>query len=131
MKTTSKYSDAHLKRIISLDIPWHKEKGDSEFHYQTTFIGYHWDLVFKRVSLNDDKRLKFNRRVQIFLDSFDGHRCQLKDVERIHGSLCHVAFVYIEGRSRLPSLSNFAASFKGNELIKHYPTRSMITVHGP
>jgi len=116
-----------LRRIASLQVPWHKEKGDCEFLYQTTFIGYYWDLVLKWVSLNDEKRLKFHNRVRIFLDSFDGHRCQLKDVEKIHGSLCHVAFVYTEGRSRLPSLSNFAASFKGDELTKRYPSRSMIT----
>jgi hypothetical protein len=49
-----------LLRIAPLCVPWHKEKGDSEFHYQTTFIGYHWDLVLRRVSLNDEKRLKFH-----------------------------------------------------------------------
>jgi hypothetical protein len=77
--------------------------------------------------LNTEKRLKFHNRVWVFLDSFDGHCCLLWDVEKIHGSLCHVAFVYTEGRSRLPSLSNFAASFKGDELTKRYPTRSTIT----
>jgi hypothetical protein len=116
-----------LRRIAPLSVPWHKEKGDSEFHFQTTFIGYYWDLVLRRVSLNDEKRLKFHNRVRIFIDCFDGHRCTLKDVEKIHGSLCHVAFVYAEGRSRLPSLSNFASSFKGNELLQRYPSRSMIT----
>jgi hypothetical protein len=108
-------------------VPWHKEKGDIEFLYVTTFIGYSWDLVHKRVSLPDEKRLKFLNRVRIFLNLFSARRCTLKDVERIHGSLCHVAFVYVEGCSRLPSLSNFAASFKGNELIQRYPSRSMLT----
>src|SRR5271168_4228938 len=116
-----------LQRIAPLSVPWHGEKGDSEFHYQTTFIGYYWDLVLRRVSLNVEKRLKFHNRVRVFIDRFDGHRCTLKDVEKIHGSLCHVAFVYVEGRSRLPSLSNFASSFKGNELLRRYPTRAMIT----
>ena len=116
-----------IRRIAVLGVPWHKDKGDTEFHYQMTFIGYHWDLVLKRVSLNTEKQLKFYDRVCLFLDSFDGHRCLLRDVEKIHGSLCHVAFVYMEGRSRLPSLSNFAASFKGHELVRRYPTRSMIT----
>ena len=128
--TTTEYEynrEEALRRIASLQVPWHKEKGDTEFHYQTTFIGYYWDLVLKQVSLNDEKRLKFHNRVRIFIDSFDGHRCALKDVEKIHGSLCHVAFVYTEGRSRLPSLSNFASSFKGDELLRRYPTKSMIT----
>jgi hypothetical protein len=106
-----------LRRITPLQIPWHKEKRDREFHYQTTFISYYWDLVLRRVSLNDEKRLKFHNRVRVFIDSFNGHCCTLNDVEKIHGSLCHVAFIYVEGRSRLPSLSNFASSFKGNELL--------------
>lgn len=116
-----------LQRISSLGVPWHKEKGDAEFLYITTFIGYSWDLIRKLVTLPDEKRLKFHNRVRVFLDSFSSSRCTLKDVERIHGSLCHVAFVYIEGCSRLPSLSNFAASFKGNELLRRYPSRSMMT----
>ena len=33
-----------LQRIAPLSVPWHKKKGNSEFHYQTTFIGYYWDL---------------------------------------------------------------------------------------
>src|SRR5271156_2041545 len=36
-----------LQRIAPLRVPWHKEKGDMEFHYQTTFIGYYLDLVLK------------------------------------------------------------------------------------
>ena len=36
-----------LRRIAPLSVPWHKEKGDSEFHFQTTFIGYYWDLVLR------------------------------------------------------------------------------------
>ena len=116
-----------LLRISSLGVPWHKEKGDTEFLYKTTFIGYSWDLVHKLVSLPDEKRLKFHNRVQVFINSFSRRRCTLKEVERIHGSLCHVAFVHVEGSSRLPSLSNFAASFKGNELIRRYPSRSMMT----
>ena len=95
-----------LQRISSLRVPWHKEKGDSEFLHKTTFIGYYWDLINKTVTLPEEKRLKFHNRVRVFIDSFTGHRCMLRDVERIHGSLCHVVFVYISGRSRLPSLSN-------------------------
>ena len=116
-----------LLRVSSLGVPWHKEKGDTEFLYKTTFIGYSWDLVLKLVSLPDEKRLKFHNRVKVFINSFSRRCCTLKDVERIHGSLCHVAFVYVEGSSRLPSLSNFAASFKGNELTQRYPPRSMMT----
>jgi hypothetical protein len=33
----------------------------------------------------------------VFIDRFDGHRCTLKDVEKIHGSLCHDCFCLRRG----------------------------------
>lgn len=48
-------------------------------------------------------------------------------VESIHGSLCHVAFVYLDGRSHLPSLSNFAASFKNDEYVMRYPPPAVLS----
>ena len=119
--------DEALSRISSLLVPWHKDKGDLFFSYITNFIGFRWDLPGKTVSLPEEKRLKFYNRVRIFLDCFAGRRCSLLDVQKIHGSLCHVAFVYVEGCSRLPSLSNFIASFMDNEHICRYPPPSMMT----
>ena len=78
-------------------------------------------------SLLEEKHLKFHNRVRIFLDCFTGHPCSLLDVQKIHGSLCHVAFVYTQGHFRLPSLSNFVASFMGNEFACCYPPHSMMT----
>ena len=66
-------------------------------------------------------------RLRTFLDCYEGHQCLLREVDRIHGTLCHIAFVYLDGRSRLASLSNFAASFKGDEHIRRYPPKSMIS----
>jgi len=119
--------ESMLSIVSSLNVPWHPEKGDPYFTSLTIFIGLLWDLVEKRVSLPEHKRLKFLARVQTFVGSFEGHRCQLRDVEKIHGSLCYIAFVYTAGRSRLPSLSNFAASFKGDEFGRRYPPKSVIT----
>jgi hypothetical protein len=119
--------DEALSRISSLQVPWHKDKGDLAFLYVTNFIGFRWDLPNKQVSLSEEKRLKFHNRVRIFLDCFTGHPCSLLDVQKIHGSLCHVAFVYVQGRSRLPSLSNFIATFMGNEFTRRYPSRSIMT----
>jgi hypothetical protein len=107
-----------LSRISSLHVPWHKDKGDLVFLYITNFIGFCWDLPDRHVSLPEEKRLKFHNRVRIFLDCFSDHQCSLLDIQKIHGSLCHVAFVYFQGRSRLPSLSNFIASFMGNEFTR-------------
>jgi len=116
-----------LRRIHPLGVPWHDEKGDDHFQFVTTFIGFRWDIPAKLVSLPEEKRLKFYERVRCFLHSFKHRPCHLLDVEKIHGSLCHVAFVYMDGRSRLPSLSNFASSFHNNDLITRYPPHSMIS----
>jgi len=51
----------------------------------------------------------------------------LRDVEKIHGSLCHIAFVYLDGCSHLPSLSNFASTFHGDEFLTKYSLHSLIT----
>ena len=113
--------DECIRRIIDLRVPWHPDKGDLQFLFVTDYIGFRWDIPHRLVSLPPRKRLKFLERVRVFLDRFSGHRCHLHDIESIHGSLCHVAFVYLDGRSRLPSLSNFAASFKNDEYIMRYP----------
>lgn len=119
--------DDILRRVAPLNVPWHPEKGDPFFSSMTTFIGLSWDLALRHVSLPEPKRLKFLARVETFINSYSGHRCQLRDVERLHGSLCYIAFVYVDGRSRLPSLSNFAASFKGDEFTFRYPPPSVLT----
>ena len=116
-----------LRRIHPLGVPWHDEKGDDHFLFITTFIGFRWDIPQKLVTLPEEKRLKFHERVRRFLNDFKHRPCHLLDVEKIHGSLCHVAFVYMDGRSRLPSLSNFASSFHNNENITRYPPHSMMT----
>lgn len=119
--------DEALSCISPLHVPWHKDKGDSTFLFITNFIGFCWDFPNKCVSLPEEKRLKFHNRVHNFLDHFTGHSCSLLDVQKIHGSLCHIAFVYIQGCSCLPSLSNFVASFVSNEFARRYPPHSMMT----
>ena len=119
-----------LHHIESLGVPWHEEEGDDSFTFVTTFIGFQWDIPQKLVSLPEAKQLKFHECVHRFLNGFSqyNHPCQLINVEKLHGSLCHVTFVYINGRSHLPSLSNFAVSFnsKDRNFVTRYPPRPMI-----
>ncbi|KAJ3537651.1 hypothetical protein NMY22_g5509 [Coprinellus aureogranulatus] len=117
-----------LKLIEELRIPWHPEKGDGVFRSVFTYIGFRWDIDKKEVSLPDEKRLKFLERTRRFLADFENKQlCTLNDVERIHGSLCHVAFIYIEGRSRLSFISRFACSYAGNRFIMKFLTTPVIT----
>ena len=122
------YDREHALRIIhSLQIPWHPDKGTLHFSSIFTFIGMLWNIDLHRVSLPENKRMKFLHRTRAFLDAFSRRQCQLRDIESIHGSLCYISFVYVEGRSRLPSLSNFAVTFNGNEFIHRYPPPSVIS----
>lgn len=116
-----------IHRIASLCVPWHPDKGTPHFSSITTFIGLSWDLSHKTVSLPEHKRLKYLARVLSFLSQFSEHRCQLRDVEKIHGTLCYISFVYSDGRSHLPSLSNFASRFGGNIFMRLFPPRSLLT----
>jgi len=119
-----------LRHIEQLGVPWHEEKGDLFFTSTTVFIGYLWDIPGRVVSLPEEKRLKFHERVRRFLNDFCNscHPCRLLDVQKIHGSLCHVAFVYTHGRSRLSSISNFTSKFKNDDFKSLYvSSRSMIS----
>lgn len=116
-----------LSRIAPLHVPWHPDKGSPVFASVMTFIGLSWDLTLKTVSLPDHKRLKYLTRVTSFLSQFSEHRCQLRDIERIHGTLCYISFVYSDGRLHLPSLSNFASRFSGNIFMRLFPSRSLLT----
>lgn len=106
-------SSDDIRTVLSrLGFPIHKEKGDGVYRSTTTFIGFFWDIDEKKVSLPEKKRLKFERRVADFRAMVEGRgTCTRKDLERIHGSLCHVAFVVFTGRSYLPSLTNLMSDF--------------------
>jgi hypothetical protein len=113
-------------RIASLRIPWHPDKGQ-DFAFSFTYLGFFWNIQNKTVTLHDQKREKFLNRVNNFLASFSGGRCQMQDVMKIHGSLCHIAYIYPDGQNRLPSLSNFICSFQDNNFTYRYPPNSVIT----
>ena len=117
--------------IIDLHVPWQPDKGNLQFLFVTDYIGFQWDIPHCLVSLPPHKCLKFLERVHVFLDRFSGHHYHLHDIESIHGSLCHVAFVYLDGCSHLLSLSNFMASFKNDEYIMHYPPPVVLSYISP
>ncbi|KAF7330695.1 hypothetical protein MSAN_02447600 [Mycena sanguinolenta] len=116
------HTDA-LERISPTRTPWHPTKGQ-DFASLFVYIGFLWDIENKRVSLPEQKRLKFLERCRRFLRSFSTRQCIMRDVMKIHGSLCHLTFVYPLGRGHLADLSNFITKFDGDEYRPLYPPPS-------
>lgn len=112
-----------LKLIEHLNIPWHTSKGH-DFQPIFDFIGFIWDLATRSVTLSDGKRLKCKGRVDSALAMFTSSRMSLNDVQRLHGSLSHITFVYVNMRSFLPPISQFAASFSSNPFGTRFPPPS-------
>jgi hypothetical protein len=107
--------DSSLALISSLGVPWHPTKTGKHFDFIMTFIGFLWNLQLRRVSLPEKKRLKYLDRINRLLDKAAlSRKVTLFDIRQIHGTLVHVCFVYRDGSSRLPPISNFESSFKGN-----------------
>lgn len=109
-----------MKLIEDSCIPWHPEKTGSQFLSSSTYIGFFWDLALRRVSLPDKKRQKYLARVFALLSgASNSQRFCLRDIQVIHGTLVHVSFVFPEGSSHLPVISNFMTNFSGNKFVPH------------
>ncbi|GAW01503.1 reverse transcriptase ribonuclease h [Lentinula edodes] len=120
-----------LKSIASLNVPFHPAdiKGDLEFTFETTYTGFCWNLPLKRVSLPNEKCLKYLNWVRQFSDEFHRRKAPLIRVESIHGTLCHIAFIYAKEKSHLPPILNFMASYwtEREEYEGQYPPSSVLT----
>ena len=131
-------STLHL--IEEPNIPWHPDKGQN-FNETFKYIGFLWNIAARTVSLPEEKRLKFLNCTRYFISAFQAQRCVVKDVMKIHGSLCHIAYIYPEGyifllplfnilisnlgRNHLASLSNFIVSFT-NKFERHFTLKPVI-----
>jgi hypothetical protein len=105
--------DTCLALIEALNIPWHPTKTGKSFRYSMVFIGFYWDLINRRVSLPEIKRLKFLARVdKMITAAHASKKFSLRDIQEIHGSLVHICFVFSEGSSHLPPISNFMSTFR-------------------
>jgi hypothetical protein len=112
--------DDLLALIGPLRIPWHETKGQREFSHIVAYLGFLWDLWLKQVALPDEKRTKYFGRVKTFLTL---QSVALEEVLKLHGFLSHLVFVIPEGRSYLPSLSSFAASFSAKPARRSHAAR--------
>nr|GAT50782.1 reverse transcriptase [Mycena chlorophos] len=102
-----------LSTIYSITNPLGFEWNDlavkgHDFAFSTDYVGFHWDIATKRVSLSEKKRTKYLGKV---LSVIEAHKVRLPQLQSLIGTLQHLCFVYRDGRSRLPALSAAAARF--------------------
>ncbi|KAF5368688.1 hypothetical protein D9615_010307 [Tricholomella constricta] len=123
--------DSVMALVADLNIPWHPDKTDTHFSTNFTYIGFSWDLVLRRVSLPEKKRLKYLNRVALMLNAHLKNRAafNLRDIQIIYGTLVHVTFVYPEGSSRLPVFSNFMSGYKSNTFVTHHLSDSVVALY--
>ena len=99
-----------------------------DFASTVVYIGFSWDMANKRVSLPEKKRLKHLGKLLDVLSIIDTTgRSKLKPLVNLQGSLLHLCFVYRDGRSRMPSLHRFIASFNNNIFIFRFPPPRLLT----
>lgn len=89
--------------------PW-KHSKTKPFNTTFTYLGFLWNLTTKSVQIPDKKKTKYMDRLAPWIEGANFSR---KDAESVLGTLVHCALALPEGRSHLPSLSRFAASFNG------------------
>ena len=120
------YSLTEIYDLASLlGWPWKLSKTRP---FATTFkyLGFMWDLSQKTVQIPDDKKLRYLAKIEPWTQ---GRKFSRKDAESVLGTLVHCSLALPLGRSRLPSLSRFAASFNysTSSFISKTPNPSVIT----
>jgi hypothetical protein len=98
--------------------PW-KESKTRPFSHEFKYLGFIWNLPSKTVSIPDAKKLRYLNKLQPWTQ---GQKFPRKAAESVLGTLVHCSLALPDGRSRLPSISRFAASF--NHLDSPHAHRS-------
>ena len=85
-----------------------------------------WDLSAKTVQIPAPKKLRYLSKIQPWSAN---QKFSKKDVESVLGTLVHCSLALPDGRSHLPSLSRFAASFNytPSPFAKKSPSSAVLT----
>ncbi|KAF7325222.1 hypothetical protein MKEN_00566500 [Mycena kentingensis (nom. inval.)] len=120
--------DTITEPIDDILVPWHPTKTGFRFDFVTTFLGWYWDLLLRRVSLPEQKRLKHLKRVVDLLVRIESRqRIALHELQVVHGSLCHLCFGYPAGASRLAVFSNAMSGFQTHPERARYQSDSVLS----
>lgn len=102
------YSEGMICKVAEhLGWPWAPEK-HQPFGFSFTYIGFEWRLADHTVAIPSSKKAKYMARLEQWER---GHLVSRKVCDAVIGTLNHCCLAVPEGRSRMPSLYRFAASF--------------------
>jgi len=104
--------------------PW-KESKTRPFSSSFRYLGFNWDIPSRRVSIPDEKRHRYLTKLSTWVH---GTKFTRKEAESVLGTLVHCSLVLPSGRSRLPALSHFTASFNHSpsSFIRKTPNSSVL-----
>jgi hypothetical protein len=104
--------------------PW-KESKTRPFNSSFRYLGFDWDIPSKRVSIPDEKKNRYLIKLSSWVC---GNKFTRKEAESVLGTLVHCSLVLPNGRSRLPAISHFAASFNytSSSFIRKTPNPSVL-----
>ena len=104
--------------------PW-KESKTRPFAPEFKYLGFIWSLPDKTVQIPESKKLRYLLKLEPWRD---GQKFSRKDTESVLGTLVHCSLAVPDGRSRLPSISRFAASFNhfSSSFVRRSPNPSVI-----
>lgn len=108
-----------------LGTPWKLGK-ITPYDFRVVYVGFLWLLPERAVTLPEAKRLKYLRKVEVFLADAEARRVSFKEAMSINGTLSHVTFVYLEGRAYLSNLCTFISSFR-TKFAPRFAPRSVLT----
>jgi hypothetical protein len=102
--------------------PW-KHSKTRPFDTIFKYLGFIWDLSKKTVQIPDPKKQRYLAKLEPWTA---GKKFSRKDAESILGTLVHCSLAVPDGRSRLPALSRFTASFNfsSSPFTAEPPTRA-------
>jgi hypothetical protein len=120
------YDLTSIKSLIApLGIPWHKNKGQ-EFADTFSYLGFHWDLPNKTVSLPNHKREKYLHKVSLLISACDSAQVFRPQAESVIGTLSHITFVHRRGRSYMSNLYKWLTTFL-NDYVPRWISSSALS----
>jgi hypothetical protein len=105
--------------------PW-KHAKTRPFNTVFKYLGFVWDLSEKTVQIPDPKKQRYLVRLEPWTA---GKSFSRKDAESVLGTLVHCSLAVPDGRSRLPALSRFTASFNfsSSPFTRRIPNPSVLS----